>query len=132
MIHRTPLRRDEKGVTAIEFAIALPVLVVLMVGILQFGIVLSANGAMRNALGEGLRLAKIDPAATEDRVLARTRYALVGVNRDAITNLTFERGEADHVQFGKISLTIELNPIVPFVPLPPITLSQSKQVFLPT
>lgn len=126
------LKRDDRGVTAIEFSIAIPVLVILMLGILQFGMVLSANGAMRNALGEGLRLAKINPAATEDEVLKRTRYSLIGVDPAAISALSFERGEADHVQYGKISLTIKLNPIIPFVPLPPITLSQSKRVFLPS
>lgn len=131
MIVRTPLRRDEKGVTAIEFAMALPVLVVLMLGILQMAMVLAANGAMRNALGEGLRLAKVNPDATNEQVLAATRYSLIGVHPDAVQSLTFQRAEADQIRSGTIALTIRLNPVVPFVPLPPITLTQKKKVFLP-
>ena len=110
---------------------ALPILIALMVGILQVGMVLAANGAMRNALGEGLRLAKVDPTATETQVLTRTRQALVGVEASAIDTLTFDRAITNNVRRGTISLTITLNPIIPFAPIPPIVLTETKQIYLP-
>jgi len=126
-----PLRRDQNGSVGFEIAMALPILIALMVGILQVGMVLAANGAMRNALGEGLRLAKVDPTATETQVLTRTRQALVGVEASAIDTLTFDRAITNNVRRGTISLTITLNPIIPFAPIPPIVLTETKQIYLP-
>ena len=126
-----PLRRDQNGSVGFEIAMALPILIALMVGILQVGMVLAANGAMRNALGEGLRLAKVDPTATETQVLTRTRQALVGVEASAIDTLTFDRAITNNVRRGTISLTITLNPINPFAPIPPIVLTETKQIYLP-
>lgn len=126
-----PLRRDQNGSVGFEIAMALPILIALMIGILQVGMVLAANGAMRNALGEGLRLAKVDPTATETQVLTRTRQALVGVEASAIDTLTFDRAVTNNVRRGTITLTITLNPIIPFAPIPPIVLTETKQIYLP-
>ena len=61
---------DKRGAVIIETAFALPVLILLMIGMLQFGLVLQASGAMRNAIGQGIRFAKVNPNATETEVLA--------------------------------------------------------------
>ena len=54
-------RRDERGAAAIEFAIAAQVLVALIWGIFQVGLVFQANAGMQHALGEAARLAVIYP-----------------------------------------------------------------------
>ena len=51
--------RDQRGVAAIEMAIALPVLVMMLWGIFQLGIAFQASAGMQHALGEGARLATI-------------------------------------------------------------------------
>ncbi len=57
------LASHRDGAVAIEMAFALPVLVTLMIGILQFGLILQASGAMRHGIGEGLRFAKVNAVA---------------------------------------------------------------------
>lgn len=126
------LRRDREGSFGIEFAIALPVLVALMIGILNFGLVLNANGSMRNAMGEGLRLAKVDPAATDATVIATTRAALIGVDPNAVQTLTFRRGTVNNAETGTMTMTVQLRPIIPFAMIPPITLTETKQIYLPS
>jgi Flp pilus assembly protein TadG len=125
------LLRNERGSTAIEFAVALPVLVAMIIGVLQFGLVLNANGAMRNAMGEGLRLAKVDSSATTTDVLNRTRNTLVGVDHNGIQSLTFTRGTSNNVETGTMTMTIQLSPIIPFAAIPPIVLTQTKKIYLP-
>ena len=126
------LRRSTHGAIGLEFGLAIPILVVLMIGILQYGLVLNANGSMRNAMGEGLRLAKVNPAATDSQVLNRTRSTLVGVDPAAVTTLTFVRGTSSNAQTGTMTMQVTLTPIIPFAPISPIVLSQTKRVYLPS
>ncbi len=129
-----PLRsisRDDKGSLGFEFAIAMPVLVTLMLGILQFAMVLHASGAMRNAMGEGLRLAKVDTDATAAEVYTETRDEFVGVAHSGIKTLTFTRGTAANgADYGRLVMEYELQPVLPFAPIPAIRLSETKQVYL--
>jgi hypothetical protein len=53
------LNRDEKGAAAIEMAIALPILVTMIYGLFQVGLLYQANAGMQHALGEGARLATL-------------------------------------------------------------------------
>jgi Flp pilus assembly protein TadG len=126
------LLRDTHGAAATEFAIALPLLAVFMIGVLQFGQILQTNGALRNALGDGIRYAKVHPTATSSEVLDQTRAGLAGVALNGIKSLTFQRGTQNGADYGQISISYQLHPIMPFVPLPPITLSQTKTAYLPS
>lgn len=123
---------DKQGATVVEFAVALPVLVVLMIGILQYGIVLHTSGGLRNALGEGIRHAKVFPNATEASVLQKTRDALVGINPGGITALTFERGVSNGAAFGRLTVSYQAKPVIPFVPVQVITLTETKTAYLPS
>ena len=49
------LRRDQRGAAAIEAAIAMPVLVVMIYGVFATGQLFEANAGMEHALGEGAR-----------------------------------------------------------------------------
>ncbi|MBX7496533.1 pilus assembly protein [Qipengyuania sp. 6B39] len=122
---------DSRGSMGLEFALAIPILVALIIGVLQFGLVLNANGSMRHAMGEGLRLAKVDPTASDSAVLTRTRQQLVGVDPNGVTSLTFARGTANNVRTGTMTMTVQLTPVIPFAPIPPIVLTQTKKVYLP-
>lgn len=124
------LAREESASFGFEFAIALPVLVTLMLGILQFGMALHTAGAMRNAMSEGLRLAKVNPTATADQVYAETRDELVGVDQDGITSLVFTRGTSNGAQYGRLVMQYQMEFLLPFAPIPPITLQETKQIYL--
>jgi len=52
-------RRDERGAAAVEFALLLPLLVVILFGIIAFGIALSQMLAYVSAAREGARYAAV-------------------------------------------------------------------------
>jgi Flp pilus assembly protein TadG len=60
--------RNQAGAAAIEFALAVPVLVVMIYGIFQVGIAFQASAGMQHALGEGARLATICKNPTADGI----------------------------------------------------------------
>lgn len=126
------LRKNTSGVAAIEFAFAAPLLVMLMIGVLQLGMVLHANGGLRHAVGEGVRLAKVYPTATETQVLDEVKSSYSGIDPANVKTLTFERGSTiAGARFASISMSYEVDLVIPFAPVPPIILSQSRTVYLP-
>ncbi len=64
--------RDDRGAAALEFALVLPILIVLVFGIISFGYMLSFRQAMSQAAAEGGRAAAVKPAGTSttDRITA--------------------------------------------------------------
>lgn len=69
---RRAASREERGAAAVEFALILPILVVLVFGIIAFGYMLSFRQALSQAAAEGGRAAAVKPAGTAsgDRLTA--------------------------------------------------------------
>ena len=126
------LLADTRGAVAIEAAFALPLLATLMIGILQFALVLQASGAMRHAIGEGLRYVKVHPDATSTEVLEVTKDAMAGVDLAGLKGTSYQKGSVNGAAYGRIILRYELTPLIPFVDLPPITLRETRRAYLPS
>lgn len=56
-------RRDERGAAAVEFALILPLLMVLVFGIINYGDMLSVRQSVSQAASEGARAAAVDPGS---------------------------------------------------------------------
>jgi len=59
-IKRIRIIKNEKGANAVEFAIILPILIMLVFGIFQFGIAYNNYITITHAAREGARLAAVD------------------------------------------------------------------------
>ncbi len=81
-------RRDERGAAAVEFAIILPLLLVLVFGIVEFSIAYNRQQGLHAAAREGARVAAL-PQTGAAAIDARVRSALQGVlNSTEIQNAT--------------------------------------------
>ncbi len=62
--------RTERGAAAVEFALVLPVLIILVLGIAEFGHAFQVQGTLSAAAREGVRLMALqnDPAAARTAV----------------------------------------------------------------
>lgn len=127
----TSLGRDTKGAAVIDFAFALPVLVTLMLGTIQLSNTLHASGAMRHAVGEGMRLAKVDPTASIADIKAAVTNNLPAMDASKITKLEVSRSTVNGARTGAITMEYTVEPIVPILPIPDVTLTETKQVYLP-
>jgi Flp pilus assembly protein TadG len=112
-------------------AFALPIVVMLMIGILQYAIVMQTTSGMRHAIGEAVRFAKVYPNADEDEVLDIARGSFVGIDSSKITGLALERGTAANgADYGTVTMRYRLEPVIPFVALDEINLEESRTIYL--
>ncbi len=124
------IRRDQDGATAIEFAFAAPVLVVMMWGIFQFGVVFGSDAGMQHALGEGARFATIWPTPTDAQVKQRMDDELFKVGYG--TFVVSEPVRNTPNGYIDLQVTYQMTPNLLFFSLPQITLTRTKRAYMST
>lgn len=128
--------RDERGSAAIEFAIAVPVLIFMIWGMFQISILLEANAGVEQALGEGARYATIfdtttNARPTNDQISAKITGAKFGTGagdwQDPEINTD---NEAD----GYITINVEYDVPTDFLFFdgPNVAITKSKRVYIQT
>lgn len=131
------LLRSCAGVSTVEFALAVPVILSLLIGMAQMGVLFAANAGLQHAVDEGARLATIYPRPTDDaitaQVLAKRFFVnsagLVGPTYVHCTTATTNNGTAGSVPAVDISMryTVPLNFV--FFRAAPVTLSQTRRAY---
>lgn len=76
-----PLARRDSGAAAVEFAIMLPLLLLIVFGIIDFGRALNAQVTITQAAREGARLT----ALNQPNVTSRTQAAATGLSGVGVT-----------------------------------------------
>lgn len=81
------MRRDRRGQALVEFALVIPIVILLMVGLFDFGRVVFINNTLGDGARHGARQAIIDPRSADycTRVEAGTRSAIRGQPLTAFT-----------------------------------------------
>ncbi len=124
------LRRDEQGVAAIETAFALPVLLLFVFGIFQFGVILQANAGMQHALGEGARFATIFPKPDDKDIVEEMEDAVFGMNVGTFNQPTISTpATAVCTNCRDLQVTYTVTPNFVFFTAPAITLTRNKRVY---
>jgi Flp pilus assembly protein TadG len=125
------LSRDRRGATAAEFALSVPVAIMIIVGFIQMGSLFLANAGLQNALGEGARVATLWPRRTEAEIEAGIDAARFGLNPDLMGEPQFVFGTEGDQDFVEITLTYTpaLNFI--FFEVDAVTLTHTRRAYLP-
>ena len=81
--------KDETGAAAVEFALVLPILLLLVFGIVDFGRVYNAKVTLTHAAREGVRVwalkAPADAASAKTEATTRTQEAATGLTGVTVT-----------------------------------------------
>jgi Flp pilus assembly protein TadG len=80
------LRDDDRGTTLIEFALVVPVIILLLVGCLDFARATNAYVIVANASREGARFASSQPGQVSDTaILAEVKKRIAPLDPSALT-----------------------------------------------
>jgi Flp pilus assembly protein TadG len=125
---------DRGGSASIEFAFAVPILVSMIWGVFQIGLVFMASAGMQHALGEAARYATIydvtqlDRRPTDAAIKAKITSHKFGGGNGTWGEPTITTDTAAKTKTITVSYTQNLNFL--FVDGPPVTLTRSKTVYL--
>ena len=121
--------RSARGGAAIEFALAIPILLTMVIGAAQLGIMFFANAGLKNAVGEGARYATTFPQPTPEQIIERIKARRYGLDPAYVSEPTV----ATCTSNGRPCLDIEMSYSAPFdfifVQTPDITLVERRRVF---
>lgn len=142
MIKVIRLGRDEKGAAAVEFALAVPVLITFIYGIAQIGMVLAASAGMQHALGEAARLGTLCVnltatgcgVPTDAELAERVTATVYGTGNGDLSalSITPSTSTAAGNNFRDLSLTYSQPTNFIFFSGPTVTIRRSKRVWLAT
>jgi Flp pilus assembly pilin Flp len=135
-----PLRlvRDERGVASIEIAFALPVLIVMIWAIIQFGMVFRAQAGIQQALGEGARYATLclNPgntgcsSPTAANIKTKITDSVYGVGPGTFTVEDPVPSPAGTAKYFDLTVRYSQPTSLLLLPGPTISISRSKRVWI--
>ena len=127
-------RKNEAGAAAIEFALAIPIIIMLFYGMAQYGIILLANSGIRHAVDMGARAATVYIGATpltDTQIRSVITTNLYGINRGTVSTPALVRGTNNGVKYVDISVTYTVPIDLIFFKFGPLSLSESRRAYLP-
>ena len=124
------LSADRGGSAAIEFAIAVPILVTFVWGIFQIGILYRANAGMQHALGQGARYATIFPTPSDEQIQEKIVSHKFGVDGGTWTTPAIITDPT--AQTKLITVTYSQPTDFLFFQGPTVSLTRTKLVYLST
>jgi len=104
---RVPMR--ERGASAVEFALVAPLLILLVFGIVEFGITYNRVQGLHAAAREGARLASL-PQTTSGQITSRVNEALDGIPLDGAPTITItpNTGQPCNLRSGQtVKVTVQ-------------------------
>jgi Flp pilus assembly protein TadG len=132
------LRADTSAISAIEFGLIAPVLIFMIVGIGQMGILFQAQAGLRHAVAEGARFATVyipnnsPQRPTNAQIIAKVTSSKYGLNASYITGPTVTSGTSNGATYLDITMSyaVPLNFII-YSP-PAITLTETRRAYVQT
>ncbi|HUV94852.1 MAG TPA: TadE/TadG family type IV pilus assembly protein [Anaerolineae bacterium] len=103
--------RGQRGQTLVEFALVLPILVLLLVGMLEVGRLLNAWLIVSNGAREGARYATV--GVSEAEVIAKVKEACTTLDPDSlVVEVTGAQGPRGSPVTVRVESTVEVVPLI--------------------
>jgi Flp pilus assembly protein TadG len=123
------LIRDQKGAAAIEFVLAAPFLILLLVGILQMGIMFLAKAGLQQGVEAGARFATIYPRPSDEDISARVLSSGYGMQASNIEGPTLTHGTTGGSPYVDITMRYTVTPNFIFFTMSPVRLEHTRRAF---
>lgn len=132
MRHRLDaLCRDARGAVAAEFAIVIPVLLMLLFTTFQVGMLFYANAGLQNAVGEGARVATLWPRRTAGQITAEIEASRFGLNPARLGEPQLTFGQTAGQDWVDITLTYNTTLDLIFFEIDGIALQETRRAYMP-
>lgn len=130
MMLKRLLRRDNKGIGAVEFALLAPVLISFVIGISQMGKLFFASADMKNAIAHGARVASVWPVPKNPEIEAAVNDRLARSGAVAKADVEVTRGTDAGNEYADIKMTLQVPLEFIFFSIGPVTLEDTRRVYI--
>lgn len=124
------LAADRAGSSAIEFAVAVPILVTFIWGIFQVAILYRANAGMQHALGEAARYATIYPTPSDSQIQTKITDGKFGLDDGTWSTPSITTDTIAQTKLISVTYSQPTNFLL--FPGPTVSLTREKLVYLST
>ena len=118
--------KDSRGASAVEFALIAPVVLIMMLGLIEFGRAFWIKSTLQFAVEEAGRYNMVYTSKTEAEIKAYAEGMLPSVLSGATVTATEETTGSD--EFMSITATFDFDSLVPLLNIPTITLQAKSRV----
>lgn len=119
--------RDERGATAVEFTIIAVPLVLILVGLIDFGRALYTRNNMIEAADVGARIILLDNAASDAAIADSVRDAFLAAPDDELA-VSLGTASESGIQFRTIGLSHEFDLLVPLPAVGRVSMEHTRRV----
>jgi Flp pilus assembly protein TadG len=125
---RRPFWKDERGATAVEFAIIANVFIVFVMVIAYFGIMLFNTASLDWAVNDAVRIASVDSSADQTAIsnAINARLSEFGLSNASVT---YTKETINSIQTGHIQASYVQTYSIPF--LRTFDMTYSSQAYVP-
>lgn len=124
-------RLGRSGAAAAEFALTVPLVLVLTIGFVNMGITFWANAGLQNGLGEAARLATLWPTRSNAEIQARLNSSMFGVDPGKLAAPTFVRGTSGGQNYVDIGIAYQADIDMIIFQIPVGTIRHSRRAYTP-
>jgi Flp pilus assembly protein TadG len=132
------LKRDQRGISAVEFGLIAPVLIGLIIGVGQMGILFEAQAGLRHAVQEGARYATIyvynssgvAMRPTNAQIIAKVNASKYGLNSSYVTGPSITSGTSNGATYLDITMSYAVPLDFVFYHPPAITLTETRRAYV--
>lgn len=124
--------RDDRGAAMVEFALALPVLLIILLAVIEVGRVVYAHGAVNFAAQEATRFATVNFDASIDQLEDVAMERLIGIRKDRIVslNVASDLDAADQTKLVTVQIQYRHALLLPVFRQEAFTLTGESKGFL--
>ena len=119
---RSRFIQDTRGVTAIEFGVAFPVFIMMILGTLEFGRALETRNQMSHALSQAVRVVNLDANQTPAAIATLMAAYLDDFDADDL-NITTSNTTISDIDYMQISVNFPFEVTIPFSTASELTLN---------
>jgi hypothetical protein len=132
MSARKTIWGSQSGAAALEFAIAAPIVLMLIFGLIEFSTILYARAGLQEAVEAGARYATIYPTPSDAQIIAKINSAKFGLQASRVTGPSFNPGTTlSGVRYVDITMSYSVPLHFAFVYGPSITLTRTSRAYKP-
>lgn len=125
------LLRSRDGVAVVEMAMAVPVIMAMILGILSSGSLFFSQNELNHAVGEAARYATINPQPSDAQIRTMALSSYHGADPLLATQVTVSHGHtASLMNYIDVKATVQTSLYVVFFRVPGITLVSTKRAYV--